>query len=139
MASVLEPVGLRGDGKCPDGFTLFPWKFGKALVWDVTVVDTLARSCVVATSQQAGAATDAAERRKQCKYEALEDRFIVQPIGFVTTGSWGAGAKAFLSKVSSWVKQETGNRHGVSAPASRYRDPTGNAAAVIRTADSTKE
>ena len=43
MASVLEPGGLdRGDGKRPDGFTLFPWKFGKTLAWDMTVVDTLA-------------------------------------------------------------------------------------------------
>ena len=43
VTSVLEPVGLdRGDGRRPDGLTIFPWKFGKALVWDVTVVDTLA-------------------------------------------------------------------------------------------------
>ena len=41
VTSVLEPVGLdRGDGKRPDGLTVFPWEFGKALVWDVTVVDT---------------------------------------------------------------------------------------------------
>ena len=61
VPSVLEPAGLdRGDGKRPDGLTIFPWKLGKALVWDVTVVDTLAQSYVAATSQLAGAAADAA-------------------------------------------------------------------------------
>ena len=41
---VLEPVGLnRGDGKRPDGLTIFPWKFGKAVMWDGTVVDTVAQ------------------------------------------------------------------------------------------------
>jgi len=34
-----EPHGLtRSDGKRPDGFPLVPWKEGKPLTWDVTVV-----------------------------------------------------------------------------------------------------
>ena len=53
-------------------------------MWDVTVVDTVAQSYVAATSQQAGAAADAAENRKRSKYRALENQFIVQPIGFET-------------------------------------------------------
>ena len=62
---VLEPVGLnRGDGKRSDGLTIFTWKFGKALVWDVTVAETVAQSYVAATSQQAGAAADAPENRQ---------------------------------------------------------------------------
>ena len=74
VTSVLEPAGLdRGDSKHPDGLTIFPWQIGKALVWDVTVVDTLAQTYVASTSQLAGAAADAAETRKQRKYEALED------------------------------------------------------------------
>ena len=33
ITSILEPVGVdRGDGKRPDGLTIFPWKCGKALV-----------------------------------------------------------------------------------------------------------
>ena len=56
VTSVLEPVGLdRGDGKRPDGLTIFPWKCEKALVWDVAVVDTVAQSYVAIISQQAGA------------------------------------------------------------------------------------
>ena len=61
----------------PDGLTIFPWRFGKALVWDVTVVDTLAQSYVAATSQLAGSAADVAEARKQRKDDALEQQFIV--------------------------------------------------------------
>ena len=75
------PGGLNGDdGKRPDGLTIFPWKFGKALVWDVTVVDTLAQSYIAATSDTAGAPANSAEDRKLCKYRTLENSFIVQRI-----------------------------------------------------------
>ena len=41
VTSVLEPPGLdRRDNKRPDGLTVYPWKYGKPLVRDVTVVDT---------------------------------------------------------------------------------------------------
>jgi hypothetical protein len=43
--STLEPNELsRDDGKRPDGMNLVPWIKGQSLVWDVTVVDTLADS-----------------------------------------------------------------------------------------------
>jgi hypothetical protein len=49
--STLEPNGLsRDDGKRPDGMTLVPWIKGQPLVWDVTVVDTLADRYVLKTS-----------------------------------------------------------------------------------------
>ena len=134
----MEPVGLdRGDGKRPDGLTIFPRKFDKALVWDVTVVDTPAQSYVAATSQQAGAA----EYQKQRKYLSLESRFVVQPIGFETVGSCGAGARSFLTEIGSRIKQATGNvrsmeflRQRVSIEIQR-----GNAAAVMGTVESPKD
>ena len=137
MTSLLEPVGLdRGDG-----LTFSPWKFGKALVWNVTVVDTLAQSYIAATSQLAGAAADAAEDRKRSKFQALDSRFIVQPVGFETLGTWEAGAKTFLAKVGSRVKQATGNvrsmeflRQRVSIEIQR-----GNAGAVMGTVDNPKD
>ena len=88
-------------------------------------MDTLAQSYVAATSQLAASAADAAEARKQLKYAAVEQQFIVQPIGFETMGSWGAGAKAFLSDVGSRVKQATGNPRALEffAAAGKYRDP----------------
>ena len=76
-------------------------------VWDETVVDMLAQSYIAATSEKAGAAADAAEDRKMCKYRTLENLFIVQPIGFETMGSWGTGARAFLTEVGNRVRQAT--------------------------------
>ena len=109
-------------------------------MWDVTVVDTLVQSYVAATSQLAGSAADAAEARKQRKYQALEQQFIVQPIGFETMGSWEAGAKAFLTDVGHRVKQATGKRameflrQRVSIGIQR-----GNAASVMGTVDNAKD
>ena len=125
----------------PDGLTIFPWKFGEALVWDVTVVDTGAQSYVVATSHQAGAAADAAENRKRSKYRALENQFIVQPIGFETMGSWGAGARSFLTEIGSRIKQATGNVRSMEFLCQRVSIEIqhGNAAAVMGTVESPKD
>ena len=63
--SRLEPTGLcRKDGKRPDGLTLFPYKQGKCLLWDVTVVDTLARTYISSTSEIPGSAAERAEKSK---------------------------------------------------------------------------
>jgi hypothetical protein len=62
--STLEPNGLSGDdGKRPDGMTLVPWNKGQPLVWDVTVVDTLADSYVLKTSEVSGLAAEMACKR----------------------------------------------------------------------------
>jgi len=48
IPAMKEPVGLtRRDGKLPDWTTQIPGRSGKLLVWDVTVVSTLADSYVV--------------------------------------------------------------------------------------------
>ena len=47
VPSTKEPTGLcRHDGKRSDGLSLIKWQNGKPLVWDVTVVSTLADSYV---------------------------------------------------------------------------------------------
>ena len=44
---IRAPRGLyRTDGKRPDGVAMIPWEMGKRLVWDVTVVDAFAPSCL---------------------------------------------------------------------------------------------
>jgi hypothetical protein len=69
--STLEPNGLsRDDGKRPDGMTLVPWIKGQSLVWDVTVVDTLADSYVLKTSEVSGFAAEMACKRKHSKYSS---------------------------------------------------------------------
>jgi hypothetical protein len=60
-STTLEPNGLsRDDGKGPDGMTLVPWIKGQPLVWDVTIVDTLADSYVLKTSKVSGFAAEMA-------------------------------------------------------------------------------
>jgi hypothetical protein len=44
--------------------TLVPWNKGQPLVWDVTVVDTLADSYVLKTSEVSGFAAEMACKRK---------------------------------------------------------------------------
>src|SRR5688572_6421111 len=82
-----EPQGLlRSDGKRPDGITLIPWRAGRGLVWDATVVDTLAPSYLAASATRAGAAAGLAEDRKNQKYSALLDTHIFIPIAMETLG-----------------------------------------------------
>ena len=62
---VKEPAGLcRTDGKRPDGMTLIPWKAGKPVVWDVTIICTTASSYIDSCTRQVGAAAEIAATRK---------------------------------------------------------------------------
>ena len=56
-----EPIGLvRSDGKRLDGATLMPWEGGKFLALGASVIDTLALSCRVRSSEAACAAAEIA-------------------------------------------------------------------------------
>ena len=81
--AVLEPPGLTREKKNlrSDGKTLIPWHHGKALAWDVTVVDTLADSYITSTSKTAGTAAEVAEEKKRVKYASLSDNHIFSPLG----------------------------------------------------------
>jgi len=47
----IEPVGIsRRDGKRPDGMTQIPWRSGKLLIWDVTVIVSTPAQFYVATT-----------------------------------------------------------------------------------------
>ena len=57
IPSWLEPVGLdRGDGRRPDGITVFPYSQGKCLIWDATCVDSLSATAVVESAIELGSA-----------------------------------------------------------------------------------
>ena len=55
----------RSDGKRPDGLTIFAYKHGKKLVWDITCVDTFASSYVHNTSKKPGWAAEEAEKERR--------------------------------------------------------------------------
>ncbi len=110
-------------------------------MWDVTVVDTFAISYIAQTSVRAGAAADQAEDKKTEKYAGFLDRYIFQPIGFKTTGTWGASAKKFLHQLGQRIRERNGNprtfeflRQRISVEIQR-----GNAKSVLGTVETVKE
>ena len=102
IPSVLEPRHLyRTDQKRPNGLTLVPWADGKQLLWDVTVVDSLAPCRINAGSvcNSGTAAADAEERKiDKCK-DLVNDGYIFQPLAFEIQGAAGPSTEVFLSKL----------------------------------------
>ena len=110
IPSNLEPPGLdRGDGRRPDGMTVFPYKHGKPLVWDATCSDTFAATNIGHTALQPAHAANAAEASKVEKYRNLTDRYIFQPIAVETTGIVGSSTGAFLKELGRRMVSETGD------------------------------
>ena len=98
--SILEPVGLdRGDGKRPDGLTVFPFEAGKSLIWDATCSDTFAPSALLTSASDPGSAARVAEERKVAKYSSLSTRYIFQPVAIETSGVLGPRTLSFLKRI----------------------------------------
>ena len=107
----LEPPGLdRGDGRRPDGMTVFPFKNGKPLVWDATCSDTFAATNVLHSAVQSAYAANLAETNKVRKYQNLTDRYIFQPIAVETTGVFGVTTRTFLKELGRRMATETGDK-----------------------------
>ena len=61
LTAVLEPRGLnRGDGRRPDGVTLYPFRHGKMLLWDATCTNTFGSTHLLECAVNPGAAARAA-------------------------------------------------------------------------------
>ena len=105
----LEPKGmLEVDRRRPDGMTLIPWKHGKALTWDGTVVDTLASTHVIDSAERAGSAAEEAERKKTEKYSDLGSHYLFSPVGFGTFGTWGPSVTDLLGTVRRKLADQSG-------------------------------
>jgi hypothetical protein len=109
--STLEPNGLsRDDGKRPDGMTLVPWIKGQSLVWDVTVVDTLADSYVLKTSEVSGFAAEIACKRKHSKYSSIiSSNYVFKGLAFETLGPWCKEAIDFIDVIGKRLIAESGD------------------------------
>ena len=106
---VKEPLGiLRNDGKRPDGLTLVPWRGGKALTWDVTVVTTLAESYLPASSTCAGSASETAAAKKIDKYGDLPAEYIFQPIALESLGPANSSTVDFLADLGRRISLVSG-------------------------------
>jgi hypothetical protein len=65
--------------------TLVPWIKGQPLVWDVTIVDTLADSYVLKTSEVSGFAAEMSCKRKHSKYSSIiSSNYIFKGLAFDT-------------------------------------------------------
>ncbi|XP_055336340.1 uncharacterized protein LOC129586883 [Paramacrobiotus metropolitanus] len=133
-----EPRGMHHENDTrPDGITTFPWTRGLCLAWDVTCVDTVARSYLDHTSLQARAAADQAEAEKVHKYSFLSGRYEFAAVGFETFGSFGSSAKKLVKEVGKRVELQTGEirsheflKQNISLAIQR-----GNAASVMGTVE----
>ena len=92
---------FRTDGKRPDGVTLVPWASGRQMVWDVTVVDSLAPSRINAGSIcNPGTTAADAEQRKTSKYHKLIDTgYLFQPLAFEVQGAMGPETELFVKSL----------------------------------------
>jgi len=105
-----KPQGLsRADGKRPDGLTMVPWREGKPLTWDVTVVCPLAESYIGDSATSAGLATEAAATRKATKYAVLERTHIFQPVAVENLGTMNAPACGFLARLGRKISAISGD------------------------------
>ena len=111
IPAVNEPSNLiRSDGKRPDGLTLTTWKYGRNLIWDVTVADTQCQTYVNQSSKVAGAAADLRESQKTTKYKEFEDSYHFIPVGIETLGSWGTNGHKLVKEIGKKVMEATGER-----------------------------
>jgi hypothetical protein len=101
--STLEPNRLsRDDGKGPNGMTLVPWIKCQPLVWNVTVVDTLADSYVLKTSEVSGFAAEMASKRKHSKYSSIiSSNYIFKGLAFETLCPWYKEAIDFTNVIGN--------------------------------------
>jgi hypothetical protein len=108
--AIKEPSGLaRTDGKRPDGQTLIPWSNGRALIWDATVVDTLAASYVLENATEAGRAAEKAATRKLSKYLDLQRTYLFVPLAVETMGPINNEGLAFVSEIGRRLSKISGD------------------------------
>jgi hypothetical protein len=102
--STLEPNGLS------DGMTLVPWIKGQPLIWDVTVVDTLADSYVLKTSEVSGFAAEMACKGKHSKYSSIiSSNYIFKGLAFETLAPWCKETIDFINVIGNRLIAESGD------------------------------
>ena len=94
----LKPIGFdRGDGKRPDGLTIFPYMAGKCLIWDATCSDSFSLSHLLQTVANPSWAFQQAEMAKIQKYRSLAASHIFVPLAVETSGIFCSHAFSFFS------------------------------------------
>jgi len=94
--------------------TQMPWRSGKLLVWDVTVVSTTAESYVAAAARGRGEVVEMAATRKCQKYSELSTAYLFLPIAVETLGSMNDSADEFFKILGCKITDVSGNSREVS-------------------------
>ena len=96
--------------------TIFPYKHGKKLLWDITCVDTFASSYVNNTSKKAGKAAEDAEKRKEAKYaELINDGYIFVPVAIETMGPIGLSGHKLFQELGKRIANKYGEKNVTSS------------------------
>ena len=110
VPAVKEPSGLiRADGKRPDGMSQIPWETGKCVVWDVTVIDSLATSYLPLSAAAAGSAAEYAAERKMQKYTELAACYTFVPVALESLGPLNSTGANFIKSIGGRTWSCTGD------------------------------
>ena len=108
----MKLTGLsRSYDKRLDDLTLVSWSAGKSIIWDVTVVDTLAASYIKTTSKTAGRAAEIAVARKEEKYAALLINYDLIVIALETLGPLSYKTYTFLRELGRCLLLKIPTKH----------------------------
>ncbi|GAV01198.1 hypothetical protein RvY_11945 [Ramazzottius varieornatus] len=91
--------------------TQVPWKNNKELVWDITVVNTMALTNFAMSTVESGSAADAAEEKK---ITDIGSQLLFFPGGLETLGPWGPCATELFESVGRKMAEVTGESRASS-------------------------
>jgi len=94
--------------------TQIPWRSGKLLVWDVTVVSTTAESYIAAVARGQGEMVEMAVTRKFQKYSKLSMAYMFLPISVETLGPVSDSAYEFFKILGRIITDASGDSGEVS-------------------------
>ncbi|ESO12552.1 hypothetical protein HELRODRAFT_159111 [Helobdella robusta] len=105
-----EPSGIAAhDGKRPDGCTLIPWRAGRCLAWDVTILGTFAERYVQLTSKESGLAATRASDEKIKKYDGALLSMEFLPICIEVLGPMDRNTSGFFNRICKNISIRSGD------------------------------
>ena len=99
---------LTGDGRRPEGVTVFPYSQGKCLCWDATCDDSLSATSVIESAIESSSSAHSIKQRKCKQYS---EWYIFEPLAVIQIGVIGPSSRKFLAELSRRIAATTGECH----------------------------